>query len=102
MKPQSEEEVSRLLQAWSDGDQSALERLAPIIYDELRSLARYYLKGERPSISLQTTAPVNEAYLRPDEAHTEFLLATKELENSVGIEHKDTLAARRLAESEPH
>jgi len=64
MKPQSDEEISRLLQAWSDGDQSALERLAPIVYDELRRLARYYLKGERPSISLQTTALVNEAYLR--------------------------------------
>lgn len=64
MKLQSDEEVSRLLQAWSDGDQSALERLAPIVYDELRRLARYYLKGERPSISLQTTALVNEAYLR--------------------------------------
>ncbi len=64
MKPQSDEEVSRLLEAWSDGDQSALERLAPIVYDELRRLARYYLKGERPSISLQTTALVNEAYLR--------------------------------------
>jgi len=53
-----------LLQAWSDGDQSALEKLVPIVYDELRRLARHYLRLERPGHSLQTTALVNEAYLR--------------------------------------
>src|SRR5215813_9710282 len=56
--------VSRLLQAWSDGDQDALNRLTPIVHVELRRLARRYLKGERPGHSLQTTALVNEAYLR--------------------------------------
>jgi len=53
-----------LLQAWSSGDQSALDKLAPIVYDELHRLARHYLMGERTSITLQTTALVNEAYLR--------------------------------------
>jgi RNA polymerase sigma-70 factor, ECF subfamily len=57
-------DVSQLLRAWSDGDQSALERLTPIVYDELHRLARTYMKGERPGHSLQTTALVNEAYMR--------------------------------------
>jgi RNA polymerase sigma-70 factor (ECF subfamily) len=58
------DDISTLLRAWSDGDQSALERLAPIVYDELRSLARRYMKHERPGHSLQATALVNEAYVR--------------------------------------
>jgi RNA polymerase sigma-70 factor, ECF subfamily len=57
-------EVSMLLRAWSDGDRNALDKLAPIVYDELRRLARYYLHQERPGHSLQATALVNEAYLR--------------------------------------
>jgi RNA polymerase sigma factor (TIGR02999 family) len=57
-------DVSGLLRAWSDGDQRALEKLTPIVYDELRRLARYYMSGERIAHSLQTTALVNEAYLR--------------------------------------
>jgi len=56
-------DVSKLLRAWSDGDQTALERLTLIVYDELRRLARRY-KRERPGHSLQTTALVNEAYMR--------------------------------------
>jgi RNA polymerase sigma-70 factor (ECF subfamily) len=56
--------VCELLRAWSDGDTSALERLAPIVYDELHRLARRYMRGERPGHSLQTTALVNEAYMR--------------------------------------
>ena len=57
-------EVSGLLRAWSDGDRAALDRLTPIVYDELHRLARRYMKRERPGHSLQTTALVNEAYLR--------------------------------------
>ncbi len=57
-------EVSRLLRAWSDGDRAALDRLTPIVYDELRRLAGRYMRGERPGHSLQTTALVNEAYMR--------------------------------------
>jgi len=58
------EDISSLLRAWSDGDQSALERLTPVVYDELHRLARRYMKGERSGHSLQTTALVNEAYMR--------------------------------------
>jgi len=60
----SRDRVSMLLRNWSDGDQSALEKLTPIVYEELRRLARHYMRGERTGHSLQTTALVNEAYLR--------------------------------------
>ena len=64
MPSPSHQEVSRLLRAWADGDQDALEQLTPIIYEELRRLARYYMSRERTGHILQTTALVNEAYLR--------------------------------------
>jgi RNA polymerase sigma factor (TIGR02999 family) len=57
-------DISALLRAWSDGDQSALDKLTPIVYDELHRLARRYMKHERPGHSLQSAALVNEAYLR--------------------------------------
>ena len=57
-------DVSVLLRAWTSGDQSALDKLTPIVYDELRRLARHYLRRERPGHSLQTTALVHEAYTR--------------------------------------
>jgi len=58
------DEVSVLLQDWSDGDENALKKLTPIVYEELRRLARHYMRGERTGHSLQATALVNEAYLR--------------------------------------
>ncbi len=58
------DDISTLLRGWSDGDQGALARRTPIVYDELRRLARRYMKRERPGHSLQTTALVNEAYMR--------------------------------------
>src|SRR5260221_707110 len=58
------DDISKLLRAWSDGDQSALAKLTPIVYDELHRLARRYMKNERPGHSLQATALVNEAYMR--------------------------------------
>lgn len=57
-------EVTQLLVAWSDGDEAALERLMPLVYGELRRLARQYIRRERPGHTLQTTALINEAYLR--------------------------------------
>jgi RNA polymerase sigma-70 factor, ECF subfamily len=57
-------QVSGLLRAWGDGDRDALDRLTPIVYDELHRLAQRYMKRERPGHSLQTTALVNEAYMR--------------------------------------
>ena len=57
-------DVTVLLRAWSGGDPAALDQLTSIVYDELHRLARRYLRGERRDHSLQTTALVNEAYLR--------------------------------------
>jgi RNA polymerase sigma factor (TIGR02999 family) len=57
-------EVTRLLNAWCGGDQSALNRLIPLIHDELHRLAHIYMARERAGHTLQTTALVNEAYLR--------------------------------------
>ena len=57
-------DVTELLRAWSGGDRGALERLTPIIHAELHRLARGYMSRERPGHLLQTTALVNEAYLR--------------------------------------
>lgn len=50
--------------AWSEGDQSALESLTPLVHKELRRLAHHYMKGERPGHTLQTSALVNETYLK--------------------------------------
>jgi RNA polymerase sigma factor (TIGR02999 family) len=58
------DDASALLRAWTDGDQRALARLIPIVYSELRRLAHHHLKRERVGHSLQTTALVNEAYMR--------------------------------------
>jgi RNA polymerase sigma factor (TIGR02999 family) len=64
MSMPSSHEVTQLLLAWSDGDQAALEQLTPLVYRELRRLARGYMRQERPDHILQTTALINEAYLR--------------------------------------
>ena len=64
MQPQSSKEITRLLVAWSDGDESALHQLAPIIHSELHRLAHHYMSRERPGHLLQTSALVNEAYVR--------------------------------------
>ena len=58
------EEVTALLQAWSGGDQAAFDKLAPVVYNELRRLARHHMARERPDHTLQPTALVHEAYLR--------------------------------------
>jgi RNA polymerase sigma-70 factor, ECF subfamily len=57
-------DVTQILQAWSEGDQSAPERLMPMVYQELRRLAGDYLRRERPDHTLQATALVHEAYLK--------------------------------------
>ena len=94
MNPSSGGDVSILLQAWSNGDQFALEKLTPIVYDELRRLARHYMRSERTDITLQTTALVNEAYLRlvdfkrmrfKDRAH--FFAVSAQLMRRILVDH---------------
>ena len=62
--PGASHDVTELLFAWGNGDQTALENLLPLIYGELHRLARQYMNRESPGHTLQTTALVNEAYLR--------------------------------------
>ncbi|MGH9768922.1 MAG: sigma-70 family RNA polymerase sigma factor [Blastocatellia bacterium] len=64
MASHSSHEVTQLLVAWNDGDQSALEQLVPLVHAELHRLARRYMGQERPGHPLQPTALVNEAYVR--------------------------------------
>jgi RNA polymerase sigma-70 factor, ECF subfamily len=87
-------DVSTLLRAWSEGDQNALEQLTPFVYDELRRLARRYMRRERPGHSLQTTALANEAWMRlvdykrmqwQDRAH--FFAVSAQLMRRILVEH---------------
>jgi RNA polymerase sigma factor (TIGR02999 family) len=64
MTPGSEPDVTQLLVNWSKGDQSALDELMPLVYGELRRLAGAYLRRERSNHTLQSTALVNEAFMR--------------------------------------
>ena len=64
MMSPSQNEVTQLLHAWSDGNKAALEELTPLVYAELRRLAEKYMRRERAGHPLQTTALVNEAYVR--------------------------------------
>ena len=88
------DDVSSLLRAWTDGDQSALEKLTPIVYQELHRLASFYMRGERDEHILQTTALVNEAYLRladhnrmqwRDRAH--FFAVSAQLMRRILVDH---------------
>jgi RNA polymerase sigma-70 factor (ECF subfamily) len=98
------DDVSALLRAWTGGDQRALARLAPIVYHELHRLAHYYLKREQAGHSLQTTALVNEAYLRlvgyqrmqwQDRAH--FIAAAAQAMRRILVDHARRRNAKRGA-----
>src|SRR5262249_5410586 len=58
------DDLTQLLQRWAEGDREALDRLMPMVYNELRRLANFYLQQERSDHTLQPTALVHEAYLR--------------------------------------
>ncbi len=62
--PRQEHEITQLLAAWREGNQAALDELYPLVYDELHRLARRYMSRERRGHTLQTTALINEAYVR--------------------------------------
>jgi RNA polymerase sigma-70 factor (ECF subfamily) len=69
----SEHAVTHLLREWSDGDAAALKKLVPLVHEELRRLAHRYIRRERSGHTLQTTALVNEAYLRlVDQQHADW------------------------------
>ena len=64
MRGSSTHEITRLLRAWGDGDEGALEKLTPLVYGELHQVAQRYMAHEAPGHTLQTTALINEVYLR--------------------------------------
>src|SRR6184192_4715813 len=73
MATTSPEEVTQLLVAWGNGNQAALDKLMPLVYEELRRLAHHYMRREHPGHTLKTTALVNEAYLRlVDQKHVHW------------------------------
>jgi RNA polymerase sigma factor (TIGR02999 family) len=100
--------VTDLLLAWRDGDEQALEALMPLVHHELRRLARRHMKGERAGHTLQTTALVNEAYLRlvdltrvqwHDRAH--FLAMAARLMRRVLVDHARSRAYAKRGGGEP-
>ena len=100
------DDVSALLRAWSDGDQRALAQLTPIVYDELHRLAHHYMKRERAGHSLQTTALVNEAYMRlvdykrmhwQNRAH--FLAVSAQAMRRILVDHARRRNAKRGADA---
>jgi RNA polymerase sigma-70 factor, ECF subfamily len=101
-------DATRLLHAWRSGDEAALERLTPIVYQDLRRLARRYMAGERRGHSLQTSALINEAYIRlidcrevqwQDRIH--FLAVSAQLMRRILVDHARRRNAKRGADI-PH
>jgi len=94
MEAISQRQVTQLLLDWSDGDHEALNKLIPIVYQKLKRMARYYMRRERPDHTLQTSALVNEAYIRlvdykkmrfQDRAH--FLAVAAQAMRRILVEH---------------
>ena len=99
MTQTSTHEVTQLLIEWSNGDKAALDKLMPLIHDELRRLAHHYMSRERGDHTLQTTALVNEAYLRlvnRKDAHwqnrTHFFAIAATLMRNILVDHARTHA----------
>jgi RNA polymerase sigma factor (TIGR02999 family) len=94
LHPASPTQVTDLLRRWSAGDVAARESLVPLVYDELRRLARYYLASQRSDHTLQSTAVVHEAYLRlagRDNVHWEnrshFFAVAAQLMRRILVDH---------------
>jgi RNA polymerase sigma-70 factor, ECF subfamily len=103
------QQVTQLLAAWGDGDDDALGQLMPLVYDELRRLARAQMRGERPGHTLQTTALVNELYLRlaayggarASERTRFFALASRLMRRAL-VEHARARVRRKRGGREQH
>ena len=101
-------QVTQLLAEWSQGDESALEALAPLVYEELRRLASSYMRRERPNHTLQATALVHEAYLRMIDQRVawrnrgHFYAIAAKMMRRILVDHaKRTKAAKRGAGQAP-
>lgn len=101
-------EITEYLRAWEQGDDQALERLLPLVYRELRSIAARHLDGERPGHTLQPTAPVNEAYLRlrglgdvPWHDRTHFFAIASRIMRRVLVDHARAKMAQKRGADVP-
>jgi RNA polymerase sigma factor (TIGR02999 family) len=101
--------VTTLLVKWSDGDDSAMQELVPLVYDELRRLARGQMSREREDHVLQATALVNEAFLRLVDVHqiqwrnrTHFFAMAARLMRRILVEHARARAFRKRGGGAPH
>ena len=95
-------QVTVLLRQWSTGDESALDRLFPIVYEELRRLAGYYLRMEPPGSTLQSTSLVHDAYLRlvkdtdrDWEGRTHFFAVSSRIIRHLLVDHARETRARK-------
>jgi RNA polymerase sigma-70 factor, ECF subfamily len=102
-------EVTQLLKAWTAGDQSALEKLTPLVYEQLHRVAQRYMAGQRPGHPLQTTALVNEVYLRlvdcdrvnwQDRAH--FFAVSAQLMRRILIDFARSRGYQKRGGGSPH
>jgi RNA polymerase sigma factor (TIGR02999 family) len=105
----STHEVTQLLKAWTAGDQKALEKLTPLVYEQLHRAAQRYMAGQRPGHTLQTTALVNEVYLRlvdygqvnwQDRAH--FLAVSAQLMRRILIDFARSRGYQKRGGRVPH
>jgi RNA polymerase sigma-70 factor (ECF subfamily) len=94
MPAEPTQDVTALLRAWTAGDQKALDRLLPVLYEELRRTARAFMRRERSGHTLQTTALVNEVFLRLVDVHqvqwhdrVHFLTMAAQLMRRILVEH---------------
>lgn len=101
-------EVTRLLQDWSTGDPEALARLIPMVFDDIRDMARRVLSGEVPNHSLQPTALVNEVYLRLVDRRTylwqdrgQFFASLSELMRRILVDHARRKKSLKRGKGEP-
>jgi RNA polymerase sigma factor (TIGR02999 family) len=101
--PPPPEAVTRLLQAWSEGDLAARDKLVPLVYDELRRRAASYLRRERRDHTLQPTALVHEAYSRlasqhePFQNRAQFFAMASQMMRRVLVDHARAHHARKRA-----
>ncbi len=102
------QEITQLLVAWGDGDKQALDRLMPFVYDELRRLARSYMRNQRSDHTLQTTALVNEAYLRLIDSsrvqwqnRTHFFAISAQLMRRILVDSARARAAKKRGGGDP-
>lgn len=103
------QQVTQLLIAWCNGDDTALEELMPLVYGELRRLAHSHMRGERPGHTLQTTALVNEAYLRlagysgvRTRERTRFFALASHLMRRVLVDHVRASGRQKRGGRAPH